>query len=102
MQSHNLALLGFGNVGQALARLLLAKRSELQENYHLDWKVVGIATGSHGIAIMKQTIFLLYPRLLHLRIPWISYKRAVLMCSLKIHLWIIKVGNQQSNTSNWH
>jgi len=56
MQSFNLALLGFGNVGQALSRLLLAKRGELQKNYNIDWKVVGIATGSHGIAIAPQGI----------------------------------------------
>ena len=51
MQTINLALLGFGNVGQALSRLLLAKQGELKKIYNIDWKVVGIATGSHGIAV---------------------------------------------------
>jgi homoserine dehydrogenase len=51
MQLLKLAFIGFGNVGQALAKLLLEKREELQKDFMLDWKVVGIATGSHGIAV---------------------------------------------------
>lgn len=47
----NLALMGFGNVGQALARLLLHKKDELQQNYGIAYTVVGIATGQHGMAI---------------------------------------------------
>jgi homoserine dehydrogenase len=47
----NLAFLGFGNVGQALARLLLRKRGELQTRYDLAFTVTGIATGRHGVAI---------------------------------------------------
>ncbi len=47
----SLALVGFGNVGQALARLLLRKRDSLQTRYGLTFQVNGIATGSHGIAI---------------------------------------------------
>ncbi|MEJ2709526.1 MAG: homoserine dehydrogenase [Anaerolineales bacterium] len=47
----NLALLGFGNVGQALAQLLLKKRQELRRKYNLTFSVTGIATGSHGRAI---------------------------------------------------
>jgi homoserine dehydrogenase len=45
-----LALLGFGNVGQAFARLLLEKRETLQRDYGLTWTVVGIATARHSIA----------------------------------------------------
>lgn len=48
---YKLALLGFGNVGQALARLLLKKEAELQERYGLTFSIVGIATGRHGAAI---------------------------------------------------
>jgi homoserine dehydrogenase len=44
-------LLGFGNVGQALARLLLRKQTELQHRYNLTFRVNGIATGRHGCAI---------------------------------------------------
>jgi homoserine dehydrogenase len=46
-----LALLGFGNVGQALIELLLEKRADLEINPGISFKVVGIASGSHGRAI---------------------------------------------------
>lgn len=49
MAEHRLALVGFGSVGQALARLLLQKRDELAARYGLDWNVVGLATAHHGI-----------------------------------------------------
>lgn len=48
--TERLILLGFGNVGTALAELITAKRSEVRESYGLDLQVVAIATGSHGIA----------------------------------------------------
>jgi homoserine dehydrogenase len=51
MSHYRLALLGFGNVGQALAKLLLHKRDELVSNYDLTFAVTGIATGRHGMAI---------------------------------------------------
>jgi homoserine dehydrogenase len=51
-----LALLGFGNVGRALARLLLAKRAELLQRYGLACRVIGIATGRHGTAIDPEGI----------------------------------------------
>ncbi len=47
----SLALLGFGNVGRAFARLLLRKRADLAERYGITFRVTGIATGRHGIAI---------------------------------------------------
>jgi homoserine dehydrogenase len=47
----NLALVGFGNVGQALARLLLRKRQVLTQEYSITFAVTGIATGQHGLAI---------------------------------------------------
>jgi homoserine dehydrogenase len=56
MAHKNLALLGFGNVGQALARLLLRKESELVERYGLTFSVTGISTGRHGSAIDPQGI----------------------------------------------
>ena len=46
-----LALLGFGNVGRALARLLQRKEAELESNYGINFIVTGIATGRHGSAI---------------------------------------------------
>jgi homoserine dehydrogenase len=47
----NLALLGFGHVGRAFARLLLSRRSWLLREFGLEWKITGIATLNHGMAI---------------------------------------------------
>ena len=46
-----IALLGFGNVNRALARLLLRKADALQTEHDLVLTVVGISTNSHGRAI---------------------------------------------------
>lgn len=46
-----LVLLGFGNVGQALAELLLRKEQEIAQRYGLALRVVGIGTGRHGAAL---------------------------------------------------
>ena len=54
MKDYNLALLGFGNVGQALARLLERKREEIKERYKITFRVSAIATGRHGAAIDPQ------------------------------------------------
>jgi homoserine dehydrogenase len=51
MRHYSLALLGFGNVGQALARLLLRKRTDLAIGYGIEFSVSGIITGRHGAAI---------------------------------------------------
>jgi homoserine dehydrogenase len=51
MPSLSLCLVGFGNVGQALARLLQRKCELLEKQYDLTFKVTGIATGHHGLAI---------------------------------------------------
>ncbi len=48
---YRLALLGFGNVGRAFARLLLRKEAELESDYGINFIVTGIATGRHGIAV---------------------------------------------------
>ena len=48
MKHYNLCFLGFGNVGRALARLLLAKSSELKEIYGIDWHVTGVASRRIG------------------------------------------------------
>lgn len=47
---HILAFIGFGNVGRALARLLLRKRRELGQRYNVSFRTVAIATGRHGLA----------------------------------------------------
>ena len=43
MKHYNLGFLGFGNVGKALARLLVAKSAELKELYGIEWRVTGVA-----------------------------------------------------------
>jgi len=48
MKVHNLCFLGFGNVGRALARLLVVKSAELRELYGIEWRITGIATRSTG------------------------------------------------------
>jgi homoserine dehydrogenase len=53
-QNYRLCLVGFGNVGQAFARLLINKKAELAARYGLAVIVTGIITGSHGAAIDPQ------------------------------------------------
>ncbi|HKZ78981.1 MAG TPA: hypothetical protein VJ124_11815 [Pyrinomonadaceae bacterium] len=48
MKQFNLCFLGFGNVGRALARLLLAKWAELREDYGIEWSITGVATRRLG------------------------------------------------------
>lgn len=48
MQVKKLALLGFGNAGQAFARLLLDKEDEIRRKYGCQVKVSAIATNSRG------------------------------------------------------
>jgi homoserine dehydrogenase len=56
MTHQRLALLGFGNVGQAFALLLQHKKDLLAEEYGLSFSITGIATRSHGMAIDPQGI----------------------------------------------
>lgn len=56
MPHYKLALLGFGNVGQALARLLLQKQDSIRARYDITFSVTGIATGRHGAAIDPKGI----------------------------------------------
>jgi len=51
MAHYKLALVGFGNVGRALARLLLRKQDELEARYRITFIVTGICTSRHGAAI---------------------------------------------------
>lgn len=51
MAHYKLAFLGFGNVGKALARLLISKRAEIQDRYGITFSTTGIFTGRHGAAI---------------------------------------------------
>ncbi len=51
MTHYRLAFVGFGNVGRALARLLLRKRLVLERDFGITFSASGIATGSHGYAV---------------------------------------------------
>lgn len=48
---YKLALIGFGNVARALARLLVRKQDLLKSQYDVTFSFTGIATGSHGFAV---------------------------------------------------
>ena len=48
MKQYNLCFLGFGNVGRALARLLVAKSAELREHYGIEFRVTGVASRRLG------------------------------------------------------
>lgn len=48
MKQYNLCFLGFGNVGRALARLLVVKSGELRELYGIEWRITGVATRRMG------------------------------------------------------
>lgn len=56
MKDYRLALLGFGNVGQAFLRLLQRKKELLQQDYGLEFILTGIATARHGMAIDQNGI----------------------------------------------
>ncbi len=51
MNHYKLAFLGFGNVGQALAALLLRKQDDIKNQLGMTYSITGIATGSRGIAV---------------------------------------------------
>jgi homoserine dehydrogenase len=56
MTHQHIALLGFGNVGQAFVRLLQRKKDLLLKDYELTYTITGIATGKHGMAINPRGI----------------------------------------------
>lgn len=56
MTEIRIALVGFGNVGRALVRLLAEKQELLRANYGFSTLVTGIATGHHGMAINENGI----------------------------------------------
>src|SRR3990172_2670448 len=51
MTRYSLALLGFGNVGRGVARLLPPKRSTRAREFGIEWRVVAIAARRAGAAI---------------------------------------------------
>ena len=49
MKPYNLGIVGFGTVGQGIARLLATKQSQLQVNHGFSFRVVGIADPVKGM-----------------------------------------------------
>lgn len=48
MRPFNLCFIGFGNVGRALARLLVLKAYEMREQYGIEWRITGVASRRLG------------------------------------------------------
>jgi homoserine dehydrogenase len=48
MIPYRFCFLGFGNVGRALVRLLVAKSTELRQSYGIEWQITGVATRRMG------------------------------------------------------
>ncbi len=56
MNRLKLAILGFGNAGQAFAQLILAKKEQIQREYGMDLCVVAITTKSRGCLLDEEGI----------------------------------------------
>ena len=56
MKRYRLCFLGFGNVGRALARLLVSKTTELRDNYGIEWEITGVATRRMGWRASENAI----------------------------------------------
>jgi len=56
MRTIPLCLIGFGNVGQAFARMLLGKKDALEKDYQINFIITAISTGQHGTAIDREGI----------------------------------------------
>src|ERR1044071_1207791 len=48
MKQYRIGFIGFGNVGRALAKLLLSKSTELRNRYNIEWQITGVATRRMG------------------------------------------------------
>lgn len=56
VKRQRLGFIGFGNVGRALVRLLVAKSAELSDNYGIEWEIGGVATRRLGWRATDGTI----------------------------------------------
>jgi homoserine dehydrogenase len=56
MKRYRLCFIGFGNVGRALARLLVSKTNELRERYGIEWEITGVATRRMGWRASENAI----------------------------------------------
>src|SRR5918994_1883497 len=48
MKKYRIGFIGFGNVGRALAKLLVSKSTELRDRYEIEWQIAGVATRRMG------------------------------------------------------
>ena len=56
MRTIPLCMIGFGNVGQTFARMLLGKKDALEKDYQINFIITAMSTGRHGIAINRNGI----------------------------------------------
>ena len=56
VKRQRLGFIGFGNVGRALVRLLVAKSAELRDHYGIEWEIGGVATRRLGWRATDATI----------------------------------------------
>lgn len=56
MKRYRLCFLGFGNVGRALARLLVLKSVELRDSLGIEWEITGVATRRMGWRASENTM----------------------------------------------
>ena len=56
MKKYRLGFIGFGNVGRALARLLVSKSAELRDSYGIEWEITGVATRRMGWRASESAI----------------------------------------------
>ncbi|HEX8145969.1 MAG TPA: hypothetical protein VF591_02110 [Pyrinomonadaceae bacterium] len=54
MKIYNLCLLGYGNVGRALTRLLVEKAGALREEFGVGWRVTGLASRGMGWVVAPE------------------------------------------------
>jgi homoserine dehydrogenase len=54
MKIYNLCLLGYGNVGRALTRLLVEKADALREGFGIGWRVTGLASRGMGRLVAPE------------------------------------------------
>jgi homoserine dehydrogenase len=59
MRKVSLCLIGFGNVGQAFARILAKKKNALEKDYQIIFNITAISTGQHGTAVDRDGIDLI-------------------------------------------
>src|SRR5262245_34008395 len=56
MKQYRIGFIGFGNVGRALARLLVSKSNELRDRYNIEWQINGVATRRMGWRASENAI----------------------------------------------